>query len=157
VLYLIRHADAVDAEPDAERPLSERGRGEIRRLANFLRPAGALAPEEIWHSPFLRARDTAARLAADLGWSDRAQVVAGLEPDDPLGPIAGRIAATGRSVAIIGHNPHLTLLSTLLVTGALAPEAFAFPKCAVLALEPGLGRNPGAWLVRWMVIPELLP
>jgi phosphohistidine phosphatase len=157
VLYLIRHADAVDSEPDSERALSERGRGEIRRLANFLRAGRPPAPEEIWHSPFLRARDTAALLAADLGWTARAQVVPGLEPDDALGPIAARIAAAERPLAIVGHNPHLAKLSTLLVTGAAEPEAFIFPKCAVLVLEPGLGREPGAWLVRWMVGPELLP
>jgi len=157
MLYLIRHAHAVDAESDAERPLSDRGREEARRLASFLLPTGQFRPEEGWHSPFVRARETAAILAAVLGWTFPLEIVPGLEPEDFPGRIAARLATTAQSVVIVGHNPHLTGLATLLVTGALNPAAFAFSKCAALALEPGYNRSPGSWLVRWMVSPPLLP
>jgi phosphohistidine phosphatase len=157
MLYLIRHADAIDAEPDSARPLSAQGREEARRLAAFLRPGGALIPEEIWHSPLVRARETAAILASALGWTARAQVAAGLEPEDVPGQITRRIESAARPVVIVGHNPHLTHLATLLVTGAPAPAVFFFPKCAVLALAPGPDRRPGGWRVSWMVTPDLLP
>jgi len=157
MLYLIRHAHAVDSEPDAERPLSDRGREEVRRLASFLRPSGQFRPEEIWRSPFVRAKETAAILAADLGWTVPAEIAPGLEPEDFPGRIAARLATTVRSVVIVGHEPHLTGLATLLVTGALNPPAFVFSKCATLALEPGHNRSPGSWMVRWMVTPQLLP
>ena len=36
-VFLVRHAHAVDAVEDPERPLSKRGRDQVRALAKFLR------------------------------------------------------------------------------------------------------------------------
>jgi phosphohistidine phosphatase len=155
MLFLIRHAHAAAAEEDALRPLSEAGREETRRLAQWLRPGGRLQPQEVWHSPLVRARETAEILAAELAWTAPLQVVPGLEPEDFPGRVAGRIAACAHSLALVGHNPNLTCLATLLVTGAADPPAFVFPKGAALALEAGRDRNLGSWQVCWMVTPQL--
>jgi 2,3-bisphosphoglycerate-dependent phosphoglycerate mutase len=62
-LYLVRHAYA-DWTPDENRPLSARGREDADRVADMLQqyPIGA-----IYSSPFQRARQTIAPLAARLG------------------------------------------------------------------------------------------
>jgi phosphohistidine phosphatase len=81
-LYLIRHAHAVAADDDAERPLSKKGREQVKRLADFLRTSDAFRPEEIWHSPLLRSQQTARLLAKKLHLPVPLIEVAGLEPED---------------------------------------------------------------------------
>lgn len=151
-LYLVRHAHAVDATDDASRPLSERGRQQVRRLGKFLRPTDVFQPEEIWHSPLVRAHETATLLVRHLRLDVPLVLVPGLEPEDNPQAIARRLRSATRSVAVVGHEPHLSALASLLVRGRAAPPAFVMKKCAVLALE-GTGR---LWMVRWHVSPELL-
>jgi probable phosphoglycerate mutase len=66
-LILVRHAEPVkivDADGPADPPLAPRGVQQAERLAAYLReePIGG-----VWSSPMLRARETAAPLAAALG------------------------------------------------------------------------------------------
>jgi phosphohistidine phosphatase len=152
LLHLIRHAHAIDAEDDATRPLSRRGREQVAALARFLRHSDAFAPAEIWHSPLDRARETATRLARRLDLHAPLREAAGLLPDDDPRLLARRIAAARKPLAIVGHEPHLSALATLLVGGGTGRPWFVMKKCAVLTLE-GQGT---AWCVRWHVSPEIL-
>lgn len=151
-VYLIRHADAVDAEDDPARPLSVRGIKQAKALAKFLKPSGAFAPEEIWHSPLPRSRETAKLLVKHLRLKVPLMLVSGLEPDDDAAGIAARLKACAHPLAIVGHEPQLSALATLLITGRAEPATFTMKKCAALALE-GIGAH---WSVRWHVSPELL-
>jgi len=151
-LYLIRHAHALDGDDDDSRPLSRKGRKQARTLARFLREAGAFEAEEIWHSPLRRASETSALLAKHLQTKVRLTAVAGLRPEDPGDSILGKLRKTRRTVALVGHEPHLSALATLLVTGEAAPPRFMFKKCAALRLD----RVAGGWAVRWQVSPELI-
>lgn len=151
-LFLIRHAHAVDAEENPERPLSDRGRKQVRALAKFLRPNGAPQPSEIWHSPLVRSRETAQLLAERLELDAPLVLVAGLEPEDEPAVIARKIEAFRHPLAIVGHEPHLSALASLLVAGPEGRATFVLKKCSVLALE-GAGAR---WQVRWLISPELL-
>jgi phosphohistidine phosphatase len=156
MLYLIRHAEASDGEPDAKRPLSGTGRKQVQRLGAFLKRYTEPPPPEIWHSPLLRAQETALLLAERAGWEVGLRSVESIKPDDNPSLIAPKLESFQHSLAIVGHNPHLTLLATLLVTGRCVPPAFVVRKCAVIALEPARGRGEGCWVVEWQVAPELL-
>ena len=151
-LWLIRHAHARDADDDAARTLSQRGRGQVRALAKFLAASRALQPAEIWHSPLVRARQTAELLGEHLRLDAPLIETAGLTPFDDPRTIARRIAALRLDIAIVGHEPHLSALASLFVTGKATPPVFVLKKCAVLALE----RASACWVVRWQVSPELL-
>ena len=151
-LWLIRHAHAVDAAQNTVRPVSKRGRKQIRALARFLDKTGALRPVEIWHSPLVRSRQSAELLAAALKLAAPLVQVTGLLPDDTARPMARRLKRV-RDVAIFGHEPHLSALASLLVTGAAEPPAFVLKKCAVLALERVAAMR---WVVRWQVSPEVI-
>jgi len=150
-LHLIRHAHAVDATDDAARPLSPKGRDQVRQLGDFLRQADAFHPDEIWHSPLVRSQETAALLVRHLGLEIPLVQVPGLEPEDKPQAIARRLRVATRSVAIVGHEPHLSALASLLIRGRAAPPVFVMKKCAALMLE-GTGRY---WMVRWHVSPKL--
>ena len=156
ILYLIRHADALDGDVDAERPLSPRGFRQIKHMARFLNESKSLDLREVWHSPLVRARQTAAGLAEELGRVAALREMRGLLSDDPPGMIATRLRDAELPLALVGHNPHLEVLATLLVSGAVHPCAFVLRKCAILALEPVRGQGIGQWAAAWQLAPELL-
>ncbi len=151
-LYLIRHAHALEAAFDEIRPLSPRGRKQIRTLARWLRGTDAFAPAEYWHSHLVRAADTAALLAARLRSRTPRRTVKGLAPWDDPALIAARLSRRRQSLALVGHEPHLSALASLLVTGRTHPPVFVCKKCSILALE----RIESRWLVRWQVSADLL-
>jgi phosphohistidine phosphatase len=151
-IYLIRHAHALDGEDDAVRPLSAKGRKQIRQVAAFFRRNGLLEAKEFWHSPLVRARDTAKLLAAQLKGRVRLLEKDGIEPEaDPV-IMAKRLRASRRPVAVVGHEPHLSALASVLVSGRARPPLFVLKKCAVACFE----RSGRRWAVRWQVEPGLL-
>jgi phosphohistidine phosphatase len=152
LIYLIRHAEAADLSPDHARPLTERGRAQVEKLARFFAQSGAFTPEELWHSSLVRARETAELLASHLQFAGPQRETAGLRPEDDPRAIARKLATVERSVAVIGHEPHLSALASLMVVGAMDVTAFVMKKGATLALE----RAGSRWLVRWHVAPGLL-
>ncbi|HTU00680.1 MAG TPA: phosphoglycerate mutase family protein [Candidatus Sulfotelmatobacter sp.] len=147
MIYLIRHADAVPADENPVRPLSAKGRGQIGEVCKVLRGEAGFKPAEIWHSPLERSRETAELLAQGLGLLAPLALKPGLEPEDDPGRIAAVLAAEDRDIAIVGHEPHLGALATLLAGGpARAGEDFAFRKAAVLAVS----RKGRRWRPKWL-------
>ncbi len=149
--YLIRHADAVDLTPDAFRPLSGKGRTQVGRLSEFLRGNEVFAPDEIWHSSLLRAKETAVIIAQVLRFKGPVREVVALEPEADPDVIARQLAGSTRSIAVVGHEPHLGVLASVLITGQGARPVVHMKKCGALAIEGG-----GAyWQVDWHLVPEL--
>lgn len=155
MLYLIRHAHAGDAATDAERPLSAEGRRQVGRLAEMLRAGGGFHPREIWHSPLLRAQQTAEVLAGALGLRVPVREAPDLRPDDSPARVAARLDPFAQPLAIVGHNPHLAGLGSLLVAGSVHPEIFIMRKASILALEPARGTRAGGWAVSWHLASDL--
>jgi phosphohistidine phosphatase len=151
-LYLIRHAHAVTAEDDPARPLSRKGRGQVRRLARFLRRSGALRGVTFWHSPLDRARETATLLADHLQSDNPLKSIPRLLTEGTPAELAARLANRRADLALVGHEPTLGDLATLLVCGQSESGRFVMAKSGVIALE----REHGRWSVRWHLAPELL-
>ncbi len=152
-LFLIRHTHAEDTVPDHARRLSERGRAQVETLAKFLRRGEAFAPREIWHSTLVRARETAEFLAADLKLDAPRREIAGLAPEDSPRALLKKIAAGPASLALVGHEPFMSGLATLLVIGReTGLPRIAMKKGAILALEG----DADWWTVRWHVWPGLV-
>jgi len=146
MIYLIRHAHAVSPEEDPVRPLSAKGREQVGEVCRTLRGGPAFKPAEIWHSPLARSRETAELLAAGLGLSAPLVLKPGLAPEDDPAAIAAVLAAEGRDIAVVGHEPHLSGLAALIVEGpAGAGASFAFRKAGVLALS----RKGRRWQPEW--------
>jgi len=148
MIYLIRHAHAVSDEEDPLRPLSSKGRGQVARVCELLRDRAAFAPVEIWHSPLSRARETAELLARGLGLQARIVLRKGLEPDDDPAEIARALDSEKRSIAVVGHEPHLGILASLMAPGPVQAHAhFHFSKAGVLSLS----RKDKGWSTEWLV------
>lgn len=154
-LYLIRHAHALPEEVDPGRPLSPKGRAQVRRLAKFLRGQPGFTPVEFWHSPLARSRQTARLLAAAIAPTAKVCEATNLEPEAPPKLIAARLKSVRRSLALVGHEPHLSLLAALLVTGEAKPDVFKLRKSTVLCLDRITPQVP-TWRVRWLLAPELV-
>jgi phosphohistidine phosphatase len=151
-VYLVRHAHAVGADVDATRPLSPRGREQVLALADFLAPSGGFQPAEFWHSPLVRSRQTAELLARRLHLDVPRSLMPDLEPESDPRAAARRLKVATHAVAIVGHEPHLSALATLLIGGKAGLPVFVMKKCSVLALE-GIDVH---WSVRWHISPDLL-
>lgn len=152
--YLVRHAHALSEAEDPERPLSGKGRDAARRVAEGVRRAG-IEPAEIWHSPLVRARETAEIFAQRLGFADPLRTVDGLLPDDAPEGAAERLRRQSRSVMVVGHEPHLSGLAGILAGSGGVQPAIDFKKGAVLCLEPIDARRPCRIL--WLITPDLAP
>ncbi len=161
-LFLIRHAHALDAEVDALRPLSERGRQQAAHVASFFRTNGHLRPAQLWHSPLVRAYETAAALATGLEIDAPLVETDGLRPEDDPESMALRLAVYPpvHDLAIVGHEPNLGSLASLLVSNRPAPALFHFKKAAVLCLRRS-DKTHGStdrprWRVDWHIPPGLV-
>lgn len=111
-LILWRHADAEDGNPDLDRELTDKGRKQAARVADWLTPR--LSPDiRILVSPAARALQTAQALGRHYD----------VMPD--LAPGAGAedmLAAAGWPdatcpVMIVGHQPTLGQVAMLLLFG----------------------------------------
>ncbi len=139
-LLLIRHADAGDRDPgrwpdDSQRPLTDRGRKRHRRVARKLRRRG-LVPTLVLASPWLRAWETAV-LTAEVSGGPAPVTTPALAAAPEVRALAAAIgpAAEAKLVALVGHEPWLGELASLLLTGDPHRLTVDFPKSGVLGLS----------------------
>jgi phosphohistidine phosphatase len=104
MLWLLRHAEAVEGIPDEDRVLTERGVRQATDAGRALQAIGA-AIDVCLSSPKVRARQTAELACEALGVEvETEQRLAG-QPVDVEDLIAGR-----GNVLLVGHDPSFTLL-----------------------------------------------
>jgi len=121
-LYLVRHAHSDPGDPDSLRPLSARGKEQARELGELL---ADVAPEAVFASPLLRARETAAAIAKAAGVELRVdeRLAPGATAEDVLAAVEG----AGATVVVVGHQPDCSEIALALGAGDrdFAPAAFA--------------------------------
>jgi phosphohistidine phosphatase len=91
-VYFVRHGEAVSSGVDPQRPLSEQGRADIRKIASFIKPLG-ITVEHVWHSGKLRAAQTAEILAESVSVEKDCSAHENLGPNDDVTIIADEIDA----------------------------------------------------------------
>ena len=100
MIWLLRHGEAEDGSPDAERELTEKGKRQSRAAGAALQKLG-VSLDACLSSPKTRAADTAKLACEPLG------VDVQLEPKLAGGPFdADELAAgLGDHVLLVGHDP----------------------------------------------------
>lgn len=150
-LFLIRHAIAVDREPtlpDAERPLTPKGRRRFQRAVDGLRRL-EVRIDRLYTSPMVRAVETA-RLLADLVEDVRVTQSLARSPDPSL-----LDELQGERVALVGHEPWLSELCCWLLTGETdAAEALQLKKGGMAWLQGPL--EPGKLKLKAVLTPRVL-
>jgi phosphohistidine phosphatase len=105
MIWLLRHGDAADGSPDAERPLTEKGEEQARVAGAALRALGVKI-DACLTSPKVRAADTARIACEQLG-----DVEPQLEPRLSGGPFDAEAltAGLGDEVLLVGHDPDFSV------------------------------------------------
>jgi phosphohistidine phosphatase len=103
MLWLLRHAEAADGEPDDERPLTERGVRQSQAAGQALARLG-IHLDACLSSPKLRAVQTAQLACEPLGVSVTIEPALGGEPFDVHGLVAGL-----GDVMLVGHDPSFSM------------------------------------------------
>ena len=101
MIWLLRHGDAADGSPDAERPLTDKGRAQSRAAGAALKAIG-VELDACLTSPKVRAVETARLACEQVG-----DVEPQLEPKLAGGPFDAEALAAGLGdeVLLVGHDP----------------------------------------------------
>jgi len=142
LLLLVRHALAAERDEirfplDRERPLLPKGKKIQTRVSRRLARRGC-APSVIFASPWKRAWQTAGILARETGAAkDRRLACPALAADPDLDTLAAAVGPRGLDevVALVGHEPWISELASLLLTGSPNGLAIRFEKSAVMGIE----------------------
>ena len=104
MLWLLRHGDAAEGSPDAERPLTEKGKEQARAAGRALKKLG-VQPGACLTSPKMRAVDTARLACEELGIEPQHEPKLAGGPFDPEALAAG----LGDDVLLVGHDPDFSM------------------------------------------------
>ncbi len=158
IIYLVRHAEAEQSAPtDADRPLSDAGHREARRLGALLNSADE-RPDQFVSSSAVRARQTAEGIADGGGWDEQVPLrsvhdLYEAEPADVLEAMRG-VESSLNAVMFVGHEPSLSTTVSRLV--GTAQVSLPTGTCVRIdSPRPWADVVFGAGTLRWMVPPSL--
>ncbi len=159
-VYVIRHAAAFERDrrrwPDDDlRPLTPAGIREFRDAAAGIGRVAA-RPGRVLASPLRRAQQTAELLTGVARWP-RATVAPALAPDEPVERTFGLLRdQEGDRIALVGHEPHLTLLLAAAIAGSDVGAQFALKKGGAACLDFDGAVSPGRGTLAWLLPPKAL-
>lgn len=150
-LYLVQHAQAKPKEEDPDRPLSEKGTADIKKVALYVAANCGINVKKICHSGKLRAAQTAGILAGHLNVLTQEKVEA-LSPMDDPAVWAEKLRSKDEDMMLVGHLPHMAKLATALLCGDGENPMIQFQMGCILALT----REENLWAVQWMIVPDII-
>lgn len=148
-LYLIQHGIAVPEEQDPQKPLSQEGRDDTQKTAEFLK-ARDIKVDRIWHSKKTRSVQTAQMISGSITCSE-IEERDDINPKDPVDKLQEGIQALNADLMIVGHLPFLQKLASLLLTGSDRNELISFKNSGVICLE-----YQENWKLAWFAPPYVL-
>jgi phosphohistidine phosphatase len=163
-LYLVRHAPAVQKDPDrwrhdGKRPLTPEGEKEFRLAARGL---ARMVPrvDVMLSSPARRAWQTAELLSELDSWpapEPLSVVAASRRRASPeKATLALEDYAEAKYVAVVGHRPRLQELAAYLLTGEGDGLEIKIRKGGVMCIRFEGSPAPGTGKLRWLLTPKAL-
>lgn len=158
-LYIARHGIAVEhgtaGFADDDRPLTAKGKRGMRAVGAGLARLG-VEVDRVAASPLPRARRTAEILAEALGAEDRLEIASVLTAGSSARAIAEWLAERPEPrLMIVGHNPILDELLSLLLLGDEEALPFSFKKGGVALLNRQT-IHADRYELAWAATPRLL-
>jgi phosphohistidine phosphatase len=154
-IFLMRHAHAVDGFPDPQRPLSEKGESVAEAMAAFMRHRAFYDFDVIWASPYQRAWATAEIVRRSMRIDAPIERREDLVPEADPGEIRDALTGIRHSLLLVGHNPHIYLLTRVLLGGVAPCPRMSFKKGAVLAMDASPGGSPAFTLASYLTPKSL--
>jgi phosphohistidine phosphatase len=159
MLYIMRHGLAEEPTPkgdDSARKLTSKGADKIHKAAAGMRAMG-LAFNVILTSPITRALETAEIVAGEM---DGIKPRAIPELSTGSSPVAALEAMVKlklpESVLVVGHEPTLSRLASLMLAGSAESTGIKLKQGGVIALEFPDRIERGAAQLRWMMTQRQL-
>jgi phosphohistidine phosphatase len=161
-LLIVRHADAGDRDefaktgkPDDQRPLSEKGRDQMKNGVVGLKKLVPSA-DLIVTSPYVRAVQTAEFVREIYGRVPQEET-ATLEPEVAPAEFEAWLKSQRdyEVVAVVGHEPHLSTLTTWLIAGVEDSRVDLKKGGACLLVFDGRAKK-AAGTLRWLMGPKEL-
>ena len=152
-IYMVQHGNPVPKEKDPDRPLSDKGKEDVEKVADFLKKAG-IEVNEVFHSGKTRARQTAEIMISRLNPGKEPQKKEGISPLDDVKIIAEEIKQSKRDLMIVGHLPHLAKLISFLTTESDSNSVVGFQQGGIACLRPEEDKK--TWTIAWMLVPEIV-
>jgi phosphohistidine phosphatase len=161
-LLIIRHGIAEDKDvfarsgrSDSERQLTDDGKSQLIRMATGLeRIVGHI--DVLAASPLVRAAQTAALIASRYGGMS-VETVTALEPQRAPSEFAAWLETrrAAEIVAAVGHEPHLGMLVTWLMSG-LENSHVEIEKAGACLMTIDRTPGPRCATLCWLLTPEML-
>lgn len=116
-LWLLRHGAAEPYQyRDADRQLTEQGREQVMRAAEFLR---GVHFDRVLCSPYIRARQTAELVCATVGHQGSIEIVPWVTPGDDVRNVTRKLDNYPvENLLIVAHQPLLGTLAGWLTEGS---------------------------------------
>ncbi len=159
-LFFLRHGIAAEKgayATDADRPLTEEGIKEMTKVAKAMGALG-LEFDLILSSPFVRAKQTAEIVAEILHLGHCLKIHESLQVGgDSLKLIRdlNRSPEPPESVLLVGHEPSLSNLITLLLTGT-HQAILSMKKAGLCKLETSSLKFGKCAELKWLLTPKQL-
>ena len=151
-VYLMRHGQPVSSMENPEQPLSDLGKKDVEKIAEFLHRAGVKIDQALY-SGKTRARQTAMIMASRLNPKMEPQESSSLAPFDDVTRIANQINEAKKDQLVAGHMPHLSKLVSLLIVGDQSVPVVHLPQSGVVCLEKD---EIERWSIAWVLVPDIL-
>jgi len=157
---LFRHGIAIEREEwkgkEGDRPLTDKGKRKVRRVAAGLKRLD-IRPTHLLVSPLIRAVETAKVLHDALSIRSSLQLADELLPDVSPEKIILLLndLPPGSYALCVGHEPHLGLTASVLLSGRQT-SAFPLKKAGACLIELPLQTKPGQGRLIWWLTPGQL-
>lgn len=148
--YLVRHGEAKSEQEDPAKPLSDRGREEVKRVARHAVASG-VEVAEIRYSTRLRARQTAEILAMHFSPRHGIREAEGLAPGDEPERARIELETAEEPLMLVGHLPHLNRLASALLLGSPERDIIRLEMGAIVCLD----KTDADFRLVWILTPEL--
>jgi phosphohistidine phosphatase len=158
-LYVLRHGIAVEPgtpgfERDSDRPLTPEGKRRLRQIAAAMKKMD-LRFDLILSSPFVRAKQTAEIVAEELKLKKQLKFSDELAPGGSSKALIQKLNGwepAPENVLLVGHEPCLSRLVSLLVSGG-ADAAIEMKKGGLCKLEAAELRHGQCARLAWLLTP----
>jgi phosphohistidine phosphatase len=159
-IYVMRHGDAEETSAtgaDADRQLTSAGKKKVIEIARGLKRLD-VRPDVVLSSSLPRAMETATLAAEVLDKALEVGSLASLGPGyDAASTLEGLESYRGvASVMLVGHQPHLGELASLLMSGSDSVSPLPFKKGGVACFEVDSLPPEGAGMLCWFMTPKQL-
>lgn len=154
-IFIMRHGEAaLDAASDALRPLTERGKSESIKMAEWMTKQGHTI-DYVLASPYLRAQQTLDAVKTDLALPSKIETDDGIIPGGNPSHVAHYLRALGHSgyknILVISHLPLVGYVVAELCPAVCAPM---FSTSTIACVDFDLSKGAGELL--WQVSPSTL-